>query len=121
LLALLVIPAVAREDKPDPKKGEGEYSINGVKLVRIFNVDEHNAANPDLPTRIEGKIRNISTTNLASVTVHVAFYESDGTRIAVVDDTETNIAPNEVVRFQVDEPEGAHAYHITGLNIIQSQ
>ena len=90
----------------------------GVPAVKIFDAGQKNLTN-DIPTTVEGKVRNVSGHSLSSIVVDVAFYEKDHTRIEVDSDTVTDLADQEVARFKVDEPEGAFFFKVTGVHITQ--
>lgn len=108
----------ANEDKFDGKKGEGIYNVAGVPMVKIFDVGQKNLTN-DVATTIEGKVRNISGHSLSLVSVDVAFYEKDHTRIEVDTDTLTTLSDQEVARFKVDQPEGAFFFKVISIHVTQ--
>lgn len=115
LMIIIPIACIANEKTPDTKEGEGEWGMNGVAMVRAFDINTH-FKHRDY---VIGNLRNISPDPIKNLVVTVGRHEKGDTLTTLgTDQLKLNLAPNEVWRWSVEtETHKRQGYELLGVTV----
>jgi len=102
--AVLATACFANEQKPDAKKGEGDWGMNGAAVVRVYNVDTHGRGHRHERERgmVRGEIRNVSDHPIQRVAISIGRHHSDGDENFGSDSFPGTLQPNSTWNWSVD-------------------